>query len=311
MLALPSAYALPLIIASVAVLANAAENVAALDPNAYASNFLAKKPNGTIKNTSAIIDVDVGDKNVSMYLSSKRNSIRFMSYNIMGWASCKYHPDRGVNIFEKIANYNPAVLGAQEVETGGGQGWDECASQVSAAAHLTTGAGSQFFDADVVEQHESMEREILYGMGYWISMTRYRHKRTRDYFLFFNSHWKHGYSHDQAHEVANFISDQRAKYNSAPSILLGDNNQWNRMYDSYAYRYLTGQEGSSPVTFFDAHPHDLGRSFGHYGDSRVDFILASKGQWSLISSEIDRDGMGENGEASDHAALMAELSIRA
>ena len=41
----------------------------------------------------------------------------------------------------------------------------------------------------------------------------------------------------------------------------------------------------------------------------MDFILASTGQWSVNSAEIDRDGMGESGWASDHAALKAELTI--
>merc|ERR1712048_160154 len=240
---------------------------------------------------------------------SERSSIRFMSYNLMGWAGCNSRPDRGDSMFEKVYNWDPAVLGAQEVETGSGRGWDVCASKISAGANITAGGGSQFFNPDAVEPHESKEREILKGKGYWISMTRYQHKQTQSYFLFFNSHWKHGYGQEQAHEVAKFISAQRVKYNSEPSILVGDTNQFCRAYDLYAYRYLTGQEGSSPVIFEDVHSDDRGRSFGNGGDCRVDFILASRGQWSVNSAEIDRDGMGESGWASDHAALKAELSI--
>merc|ERR1712176_772880 len=241
--------------------------------------------------------------------TSERSSIRFMSYNLMGWAGCNSRPDRGANMFEKIYNWDPAVLGAQEVETGGGRGWDACASKISAGANITAGGGSQFFNPDAVEKHENMEREILQGRGYWISMTRYQHKRTQSYFLFFNSHWKHGYGHEQAHEIAKFIGEQRLKYNTEPAILAGDTNQFCRAYDLYAYRYLTGQEGSSPVIFEDVHPNDRGRSFGDGGDCRVDFILASTGQWSVNSAEIDREGMGQSGWASDHAALKADLSI--
>merc|ERR1712176_1215724 len=241
--------------------------------------------------------------------SSERVSIRFMSYNVMGWAGCNSRPDRGANIFEKIYNWDPAVLGAQEVETGGGRGWDACASKISAGANMTTGGGSQFFNPDVVEKHESKEREILKGKGYWISLTRYQHKRTQSYFLFFNSHWRHGYGNEQAREVAKFIDEQRNKYNSEPTILVGDTNQFCRAYDLFAYRYLTGKEGSSPVIFSDVHPDDRARSFGNGGDCRADFILASEGQWSVNSAEIDRDGMGQSGWASDHAALKADLSI--
>lgn len=67
--------------------------------------------------------------------------------------------------------------------------------------------------------------------------------------------------------------------------------------------------GNSPVKFVDAIADDSGKSFTDHRnpDCRVDFILASEDQWELVESYIDREGMGEHGTASDHAALMAEL----
>lgn len=138
-------------------------------------------------------------------------------------------------------------------------------------------------------------------------MTRYKVKATGAYFLFFNSHWKHGYGKQQADTVAYAISENRKKYGFPPTVLAGDFNQFCKGYELEAYKYLTGQSGSSPVKFFSVHEDDWGRSFGSGGDCRVDFILATVGQWSVVEAEIDRDGMGEGGTASDHAALSAEL----
>merc|ERR1712039_398399 len=108
---------------------------------------------------------------------------------------------------------------------------------------------------------------------------------------------------EQARIVAASIDAERKKYGSIPTLLMGDTNQFCKGYESEAYKYLTGQISGSPVKFVDVHSGDFGPSFQN--GCRVDFILASVGQWSLVQAVIDRDGMG--GDASDHAALKAEL----
>lgn len=71
---------------------------------------------------------------------------------------------------------------------------------------------------------------------------------------------------------------------------------------------MKGEEGDSPSVFEDVLAHDHGKSFrDNNPDCRVDLILVSKGDW-FRQSDIDRDGMGANGDASDHAPLMAELT---
>ncbi|CAK9093390.1 unnamed protein product [Durusdinium trenchii] len=94
-----------------------------------------------------------------------------------------------------------------------------------------------------------------------------------------------------------------------PKMIVKDCFDWQGGYELEAIRYLTGQEGSSPVIFADVHAEDQGRSFSdaHNPDCRVDFILASAGQWSVVQASIDRVGMGAWGAASDHAPLIAQL----
>eukprot|EP00401_Gymnodinium_catenatum_P027656 CAMPEP_0117621604 /NCGR_PEP_ID=MMETSP0784-20121206/87718_1 /TAXON_ID=39447 /ORGANISM="" /LENGTH=455 /DNA_ID=CAMNT_0005425531 /DNA_START=61 /DNA_END=1424 /DNA_ORIENTATION=- len=232
--------------------------------------------------------------------TSNENSVRFMAYNLMGWNACRCSgtrlPWRGQNIAAKISEWGPAVLGAQEVETGGGSGYKACASCMSANVNLEDAGGSQFFDTDAVETTGGAWTNLV--GGYWMSMTKYKHRKSGAYFLHFNSHWKHGYGMEQAKIVASAIHAERQKHGSPPTLLVGDTNQFCRAYDRSAYRYLTGQITDngvpSPVTFVDVHDDDRGRSFGS-DDCRVDFILASLGQWEFVQASIDRDGMGSGG----------------
>merc|ERR1712187_460231 len=115
-----------------------------------------------------------------------------------------------------------------------------------------------------------------------------------------------GYGNEQKKIIANEIHEERQRYKfPPPTIFVGDTNQFCMAAELEAIRYLKGEEGDSPVTFADAMAQDKGSSYD--GGCRIDFILASKGQWLRVDSFIDREGMGAHGSASDHAALMAEL----
>merc|ERR1712003_448132 len=88
------------------------------------------------------------------------------------------------NILGKIKNFYPAVLGAQEVETGGGNGGGYVSGKIESTG-LRGGAGlNQFYDATVVEV---VDKEFIIPLvrGYWMSMTKFRHKATGIEFLFF------------------------------------------------------------------------------------------------------------------------------
>merc|ERR1712139_182102 len=102
----------------------------------------------------------------------------------------------------KVKAWDPVVFGAQEVEKG----------------------GSQFFNASVVEKDETESVPLI--SGYWMSMTKYRHKASGSHFLFFNSHWKHGYGMEQAEKIAEAIHEIRTRHGSPPTILVGDTNQF-------------------------------------------------------------------------------------
>lgn len=238
--------------------------------------------------------------------NSSENAIKFMSYNLMGWNAFNQNKWRGDNVLAKIKDWEPAVLGAQEVEKGG-YGYDEVSDTVTVATALEHVGGSQFYNADVIEKHESSWVNLV--KGYWMSMTRFTHKKSGVQFLFFDSHWKHGYGMEQAEIIANAISEKRKKHGNPPTVLVGDTNQFCKAYETSAIKYLKGESGSSPVTFQDVHSDDYGKSFSDNNnpDCRVDFMLASTGQWALVRSFIDREGMGANGKASDHAPLMGEL----
>jgi len=236
---------------------------------------------------------------------SSAGALKFMSYNMYGWNAFNQNKWKYPNILEKIKNFYPAVLGAQEVETGGGNGGDYVSEKIQSTG-LIAGAGlNQFYDATVVEV---VDKEFIIPLvrGYWMSMTKFKHKATGIEFLFFNSHWKHGHGGEQKNIIADKIQEERQKHDPPlPTILVGDTNQFCMAAEMEAIKYLKGEEGDSPVTFTDAIAQDKGSSYD--GGCRIDFILASKGDWSRVDSSIDRDGMGVNGEASDHAALMAEL----
>merc|ERR1712187_22377 len=238
--------------------------------------------------------------------NSSEGALKFMSYNLFGWNAFNQHKWKRGNIIDKIKGWGPAVLGAQEVETGGGNGGSYVSEKVTSGTGLSAGAGlNQFFDTKIVE---ALDHEFIIPLvrGYWMSMTRFRHKSSKVEFLFFNSHWKHGYGGEQKKIIANAIHEQRQKYDSPPpTILVGDTNQFCMAAEEEAIKYLKGEEGDSPVMFVDAIAQDKGSSYD--GGCRIDFILASKDQWLRVNSFIDRDGMGVDGSASDHAALMAEL----
>jgi beta-glucanase (GH16 family) len=237
------------------------------------------------------------------------DSIKVMSYNLMGWNAFNQNRWRGDNVMQKVKSWHPAVLGCQEVETGGGQGYDEVRGAMESGTGLTHAGGAQFYDPAVVEPHET-EQTSLMG-GYWMSMTRFKMKKTNEYFLLFNSHWKHGYGIEQATKVASFIQSKREQFGPLPVVLMGDTNQFCNAHDSPAWKYLKGEEGDSPVVLEDA-IDDLGKSFSDYNnpDCRVDLIMVSQGDWSVHQSFIDRDGMGLDGDASDHAPLHAELTLK-
>jgi endonuclease/exonuclease/phosphatase family metal-dependent hydrolase len=236
-------------------------------------------------------------------VGSSASSIKVMSYNVMGWSACgrrrrRNLPSRGKVITEKIRAWDPAVLGAQEVETGGGSGSKDCEDALVANTDLNSG----LYKEEVLENLGSSWTNLK--GGYWMAGARYKHKKSGAEFLFFNSHWKHGYGLEQAKIAAAAIDEERKKYSSLPTLFMGDTNQFCKGYESDAYKYLTGQLGSSPVKFVDVHAGDWGGSFGN-GDCRIDFMFASADQWSLVDASIDREGM--NDVASDHAALRAEL----
>jgi len=99
--------------------------------------------------------------------------------------------------------------------------------KVNSETGLVAGAGlNQFFDKSVVE---ALSHEFIIPLvrGYWMSMTRFRHKASNIEFLFFNSHWKHGYGGEQKKIIAKAIHEERQKYASPPpTILVGDTNQF-------------------------------------------------------------------------------------
>jgi exonuclease III len=229
-----------------------------------------------------------------------------MSYNLMGWNAFNLNKWRGETVLDQSEAGDDDVLGCQEVEKGG-YGYDEVRETVEAGTSMSHSGGGQFFKDDSLEKLSEDYTNLM--SGYWMSMTRYQHKASGVSFLFFNSHWKHGYGTEQASIVASFVDERRKEFGNLPAVLVGDTNQFCRGYERSAWMYLKGEQGSSPIIFEDALQHDQGKSFSDHNnpDCRVDLIFVSKGDWIVRQSDVDRDGMGADGTASDHAPLMAEL----
>merc|ERR1719356_517114 len=138
----------------------------------------------------------------------------------MGWSACgrrrrRNLPPRGIVITGKIKDYDPAVLAAQEVETGGGQGGDDCEAALVANTELDSG----LYKKSVLEKSGGSWTKLK--GGYWMAGARYKHKKSGAEFLLFNSHWKHGFGKEQAQIAANKIDAERKKYGSIPTLLMG------------------------------------------------------------------------------------------
>mmetsp|Transcript_18737 Transcript_18737/g.35163 ORF Transcript_18737/g.35163 Transcript_18737/m.35163 type:complete len:333 (-) Transcript_18737:111-1109(-) len=243
-------------------------------------------------------------------MSHPTPSIKVMSYNLMGWSSFNANPWKGTNVLGKINAWKPDLLGAQEVEKGG-WGYNDVEELLTTSTGLAFAGGSQFFRADAFQKLEDGWTPLV--GGYWMSMALYNQTPTGEKILFYDSHWKHGYGLEQAETVASKIAEDRLRLGSPPTILVGDTNQFCQGPQSQALLYLKGKlhgnHGACPVELVDVHEEDEARSFSDNNnpDCRVDFMLASKGQWSVVQAAIDREGMGAWGSASDHAALMATL----
>jgi len=102
--------------------------------------------------------------------------------------------------------------------------------------------------------------------------------------------------------IVNFVKSQRQTHGSLPAVLVGDTNQFDGQ-NSQAWKMLREE-------LFDDAMQDTGNTY-HSG-GRPDMIFASKGDWTVKQSKVDRDGWGGNsgGSASDHAGLMAELTLK-
>merc|ERR1712137_1419663 len=78
---------------------------------------------------------------------STENAIKMMNYNVMGWSACGSRRRRGTTsvgtrgaaITDKIRAWDPDVLGAQEVETGNGQGYESCHDVLVGNTNLDNG----------------------------------------------------------------------------------------------------------------------------------------------------------------------------
>merc|ERR1711963_944874 len=144
----------------------------------------------------------------------------------MGWNAFNKNKWRGENVVRKINDWGPSIFGAQEVEKGG-YGYDEVKDVIKSKTSLAHAGGSQFFDDGIVEKLETGWTDLVSGSG--------------KHFLFFNSHWKHCYSQQQAEIIVNAINAAREKYGLLPILLVGDTNQFCRGYESSAWKYLKGE----------------------------------------------------------------------
>lgn len=63
----------------------------------------------------------------------------------------------------KIKKWAPTVLGGQEVETGGGSGYEDCADAVKENTGLEHSGGGQFFNSTLLEKLEEDWTNLVGG----------------------------------------------------------------------------------------------------------------------------------------------------
>jgi len=237
-----------------------------------------------------------------------------MSYNLFGWNAFRKNEWRSKNILKKIRDADPAVLGAQEVERGGGCCHDYVAGKLKMNGRYAYAGGNIFYRPTVVKKRASGNKWVDKSKGRSIGWAKFSVIKTGKEFLFFNTHWhNHGGDHywfTNAQTCAKEISRVRSRYGDLPAVLVGDFNVWTHGGSgAKAIRYLFGKtvdRKTSPVKFENAIPNSGQTSYGHV----VDYIMVSRGQWTVVSSRNDMDGCGEHASASDHGALTATLDFK-
>eukprot|EP00929_Paragymnodinium_shiwhaense_P107894 TRINITY_DN74237_c0_g1_i1.p1 TRINITY_DN74237_c0_g1~~TRINITY_DN74237_c0_g1_i1.p1 ORF type:complete len:666 (+),score=146.34 TRINITY_DN74237_c0_g1_i1:99-2096(+) len=236
------------------------------------------------------------------------DSVKVMSYNLFGWNAFGTNRWKGDNIVDKIREYSPDVIGCQEVETGGGNGYDSVAEKIKDRGTYTDAAGSLIFYRAATVKHEATGWLDL-GKGRGLGWAVLDKQGMR--FLFFNTHWCHDCGteylfRDSAVKVAEEIRRARAKHSTLPAIFVGDLNVLNDCENAKAIRYLKGESVDGkypPVHLVDAHEGQGGT----LGKCKIDYVFSSLNEWQVKSAIIDRDHR-EGGIGSDHDALYAELS---
>jgi len=231
------------------------------------------------------------------------SSLKFMSYNLFGWNAFRDNPWKKQNVFKNINKYRPHVMGAQEYEDG--------ASSIKQGTGLTPAGNTGIYFDEGRLALEGTGRGNLKkdGWGYkWISVAKFKDKTNQQPFLFFNSHWAHGYS-EQAQMALTFINEKVGQYGSHPIVLAGDTNQFGRrLTDKTAYKTLTA-EGFSEVTVPNGGA-DQTTYCGRGPEGHVDVLFYKDFDVQRATIEKENCCCGNNARASDHAAVFAEATLR-
>lgn len=237
-----------------------------------------------------------------------------MSYNLYGWNALGRNRWKADNIFGKMRDYAPDLMGCQEVE--GHAAWISSStvdSSKGAFAVVAAHAGhaifyrSQLFDVEA-EGYFDIAEQDQWGLRR-LAWARFRNKATGENFLHFNSHWcvcGEESLFRTARSVAQWVHSVRSQQDNLPAILTGDFNVFGNCDNSLAIRYLKGETvngHTSPVVFSDAH-EGQGATFG---GCKIDYVLLS-GPWKVTRSNIDRDHR-QGAIGSDHDSLYAQLVL--
>jgi endonuclease/exonuclease/phosphatase family metal-dependent hydrolase len=237
-----------------------------------------------------------------------------MSYNLYGWNALGTNRWKADNIFSKMREYAPDLMGCQEVENHAA--WISSSTVDSSKGAFAVAAAhaghaifyrSQLFVVEA-EGFFDIDEQDQWGLRR-LAWARFRNKANGESFLHFNSHWcvcGEASLFSTARSVAQWIQSVRSQQDDLPAMLTGDFNVFANCENSKAIRYLKGETvagHTSPVVFFDAHDGQ-GATFG---GCKIDYVLLT-GPWKVTRSIIDRDHR-QGAIGSDHDSLYAQVVL--
>ena len=247
--------------------------------------------------------------------------IRTMSYNMFGW-NALHDPWKTENLYRTIKEFEPDLLGAQEVGEFSYQVAENIGNDYVVASHGGSSAGhailyrSSIFNL-ISAGYENIAEHDKYGQR-TVEYAQFIHKPSGRLIDHFNTHFcicdETGTccGPEPLLNSARTVEDAMERYRRPGSliILTGDLNVFGGYENHSAIKYLKGElDGEKPPfiledTFREVNDASVdGTTFPNKG--KIDYVFANQGT-EIQSANIDRNWYGD---ASDHWPINAVIKV--